>query len=228
VSLPDSTQAAALDAEVIKPVFFAWLDIDTDPIRANTSGKNITPTGTGDPDLDDFEFFGISGQFVDISPVSYKQGGSDSVTAQLSGIPGLDDDTLALIGDPANWRGRDARLWRIVRDASNVQQGGFHAYYTGKMTSLSHSGNADGQLLNVTIEGYLSVFSEASNNTYLSQTRYDSGDLSPQAAIAIANGNYTGAAGGSGGGAGSGAGSGAGVRARKDNWSVPDGLGGVL
>jgi len=205
VSLPDSTQIAALDAEVIKPVFFAWLDIDTDPIRANTSGKNVTPIGTGDSDLDGHEFFGISGQFVDISPVSFKQGGSDSVTATLSGIPGLDDDTLALIEDPANWRGRDARLWRIVRDASNVQQGGFHAYYTGKMTSLTHSGSAESELLTVTIEGYLSVFSAPSNNTYLSQSRYDSGDLSAQAAIAIANGDYGGAAaspvsGGSGGG----------------------------
>jgi hypothetical protein len=193
MSLPDSTQAAALSDEVIKPVFFAWLDIDTDPIRANTAGKNITPSGTGDADLDDLEFIGISGAFVDISPVSFRQGGSDSVTAQLSGIPGLDDDTLALIDDKANWIGRDARLWRIARDASNVQQGGFHAYYTGKMTDLHHNGSGENQQLTVTIEGYLSVFSAPSNNTYLSQTRYDSGDLSPQAAIAIANGNYTGA-----------------------------------
>ena len=194
MSLPDAGQVAALDDPVIKPVFFAWLDIDTDPIRANTSGKDITPSGTGDTDLDGFEFIGISGQFVDISAVSYRQGGSESVTAQLSGIPGLDDDTLALIDDRANWSGRDARLWRIVRDSSNVQQGGYHAYYTGKMTGLTHTGSGENQVLQVTIEGYLSVFSAPSNNTYLSQTRYDSGDLSPQAAIAIANGDYGGAA----------------------------------
>lgn len=191
MSLPDATHAAALSASVIKPVFFAWLDIDTDPVRANTSGVDLTPTGTGDADLDDFEFFGISGDFVDISPVRYRSGGSESVTARLSGIPGVDDDTLALLADKANWQGRDARLWRIVRNAANVQQGGFHAYYTGKMVGLTHGGSpADGLALTVTIEGYLSVFSEASNRTYLDQQRYDSGDESARAAIAIANGNY--------------------------------------
>jgi hypothetical protein len=204
MSLPDSTQAAALDAEIIKPVFFAFLDIAGDPIRANTSGVNVTPTGTGDGDLDGLEFIGISGDFVDISAVSFKQGGSESVTATLSGIPGLDDETLAQIEDPANWRGREARLWRVVRNAANVQQGGYHAYYTGKMTALKHSGSAAGELLTVTIESYLAVFSVASNRTYLDQERYDSGDLSAQAAIAIANGDYGSAAtGGAGGGTGS-------------------------
>lgn len=193
MSLPDTTHAAALDADIIKPVFFAWLDIDTDPVRANTSGADITPTGTGDTDLDGFEFIGITGDLVDVSPVRYKEGGSESVTAQLSGLAGLDDDVLALIEDPANWRGREARLWKIVRDAENVQQGGFHAYYTGRMTALRHSGSSTGQMLTVTIESYLATFSEASNRTYLDQERYDSGDLSAQAAIAIANGNYTGA-----------------------------------
>jgi hypothetical protein len=194
MSLPDATHAAALSEPVIKPVFFAWLDLDGDPVRANTSGKNITPTGTGDSDLDGHEFLGIAGDVVNISPVRYKPGGSDSVTAELSGIPGIDDDTLELLADRANWQGRDARLWRIIRNASNVQQGGYHAYYTGKMVGLTHGGSpASGLKLVVTIEGYLSAFSEASGRTYLDQARYDAGDESARAAIAIANGNYTGA-----------------------------------
>ena len=68
------------------------------------------------------------------------------------------------------------------------------------MTALKHSGSAEGQQLSVTIESYLAVFSVASNRTYLDQERYDSGDLSAQAAIAIANGNYTGAITGRGNG----------------------------
>lgn len=191
MSVPDPVHAAALDEPIIKPVFFAWLDLDGDPIRANTSGKNITPAATGDSDLDGHEFLGIDAKFVSISAVRYRPGGSESVTAELSGIPGIDDDTLALLADRANWQSRDARLWRIVRNAANVQQGGYHAYYTGKMTNLSHGGApADGLKLTVTIEGYLSAFSEASNRTYLDQARYDSGDESARAAIAIANGNY--------------------------------------
>lgn len=195
MSLPDATASAALSEAVIKPVFFVFLDIDGGQVRANTSGANVTPTGTGFPEMDDEEFIGLSASFVDITPVRYAPGGSQSVTATLSGIPSVDDETLALIGDKANWRGRDARLWRVIRNSLNVQQGGFHAYYTGKMTSLSHGGDAAGQVIKVTIESYLAVFSEASNRTYMDQERYDPGDLSARAAVAIANGNFDGSLG---------------------------------
>lgn len=194
MSLPDATHSAALDASVILPVWFVYLDIDTDPVFANTSGADFTPSGTGDADLDGHEFLGISARFVEVSSVRIGAGGSQSVTATLSGIQGLDADDLALLADRAKWQSRDARLWRIVRDASGTQQGGFHAYYTGKMVDLAHSGNTEGQVLTVTIEGYLSVFSEASGRTYLDQERYDSGDHSARASIAIANGDYGGAA----------------------------------
>lgn len=217
MSLPDASHVAALSEPVVYPVFFAWLDIAGDPVRANTSGRNITPSGTGDPDLDGFEFLGISGDLVDISPVRYRDGGSETVTAELSGIPGIDDDTLALLADRSNWQGRDARLWRIVRNAAKVRQGGYHAYYTGKMVALSHGGSPeDGIRLSVTIESYLSVFSDASNRSYLDQERYDPDDLSARAAIAIANGNYTGAL----------TRSGSGGRGNPDNiphWKLPGG-----
>lgn len=193
MSTPDATAIAALQAEVIKPVWFALLDFVGDPVRANTSGADVTPTGTADPDLDDEEFIGISGAVVSVSPVKFAPGGSSSVTAELSGIPGLDDDTIALLEDPANWRGRNARLWRIIRNAANVQQGAYHNYYTGKIVGVSHSGSAEEQRIRVTIESYLAVFSQASNRTYMDQSRYDPDDNSAAAAVAIANGNYTGA-----------------------------------
>lgn len=193
MSLPDTTFSAALDADVIKPVWFAWLDIAGDPVRANTSGRDITPTGTGDTDLDGQLFFGITARLVSVSPVRAREGGSETVTAQLSGIQGLDADDLALLADPAAWRGRDARLWCIIRNAANVQQGGFYPYYTGKMVALTHRGDARGQTISVTIESYLAVFSSPSNRTYLDQARYDPGDESARASIAIANGNYGGA-----------------------------------
>lgn len=163
------------------------------PVRANTSGTDITPSGSGDPDLDGLVFMGITARFVDVTPVRQKEGGSDTVTASLSGIQGLDDDDLDLLSNPDNWRGRDARLWRIVRNESQEQQGGFHAYYTGKIVALTHAGSSEGQTIRVTIESYLSVFGSPSNRTYLDQEKYDPGDLSARATIAVANGNYTGA-----------------------------------
>lgn len=188
MSVPDPTAAAALEADIIKPVFFAWLDIDTDPVRANSSGHDITPASTGDSDLDDELFIGIGHMFVDIGSVKVSDQGTESVTAKLSGLPVIDEDALELLGDSANWQGRIARLWRVIRNAANVQQGGFQPYYTGYMTALEIGGDADGQVISVTIETYLAAFSAAPNRTYLDQKRYDSGDQSAKAAIAIANG----------------------------------------
>ena len=208
MTLPDPTAGAALSGEVIKPAYFAFLDFVGDPVRANSTGANLTPSGTGDADLDGFEFLGISHQFVTISSIRVAQGGSNSVIASLSGLPVLDGDTLTLIGDPANWQGRVARLWRIIRDEANTQQGGFQPYYTGYMTALDISGLGAGQTIDVTIETYLAAFSQASGRTYLDQERYDAGDLSAKAAIAIANGvsgvvgNTPGTPGNGGGGGG--------------------------
>ena len=70
------------------------------------------------------------------------------------------------------------------------------------MVSLAQAGSASEQKISVTIESYLAVLSQPSNRTYMDQSRYDSGDNSAAAAIAIANGNFTGALAGSGGASG--------------------------
>jgi hypothetical protein len=111
------------------------------------------------------------------------------VTARLSGIRGLDDDDRALLADPANWQGRTVRMWRMIRNAVDEQQGGIQHYYTGYMMALSHIGSASGLTLELTIESYLAAFSQASGRTYLDQESFDEEDLSARAALAIANGN---------------------------------------
>jgi hypothetical protein len=188
MSRPDAAASAALDAAHIKPIFFVYLDVLGDVLRANSSGADATPASTGDTDLDGLLFTGIGAAFVDISSVKVQGGGSDSVTATLSGLPEIDGDVLNTIGNRANWQGREARLWRVIRDGANVQQGGFQHYYTGYMTALNIEGTAESQTITVTIETYLAAFSAPSNRTYLDQERYDAGDLSARAAIAIANG----------------------------------------
>lgn len=188
MTLPDPVATAALGDDVIKPVFFVYLDILTDPVLANSSGVDMTPSGSGDPDLDGKLFTGISHQFVNISPVRVESGGSQPVTAQLSGLPVIDADTLNLLGDRKNWQSRKARLWRVIRDAENTQQGGFQPYYTGYMTALDIDGEPGSQIITVTIETYLAAFSRASGRTYLDQERYDPGDLSARAASSMANG----------------------------------------
>lgn len=188
MSRPDAAASAALDAPVIRPVFFCYLDIVGDPLRACTAGRSYSFSGTGDPDLDGFSFDGVDPTVVDIGPVRNKDGGADSVTAKLSGIVTLDADLLNIVGNKANWQGRTARLWRMIRDENGDQRGAVQHYYTGWMTSLAIGGSPESQTINLTIESYLAAFSKASGRTYLDQETFDPGDLSARAAIAVANG----------------------------------------
>jgi hypothetical protein len=188
MSRMDAAASAALDARIIRPVFFVYLDVIGDPLRACTAEMSLQPFGSGDPDLDGHVFDALNPTIVDIGPVAMKSGGSDSVTAQLSGLVGLDDDLLAVIGDRQNWQGRVARLWRMIRDEGGTQRGAIQHYYTGYMVSLDISGSPESQTIDLTIESYLVAFSQASNRTYLDQSSYDPGDLSAKASIAIANG----------------------------------------
>ena len=190
MSRPDAVASAALDGQVIRPVFFCYLDILGDPLRACTAGRSLKLDGTGDEDLDGFVFDGIDPTVVEIGPVRAKDGGSDAVTAKLSGLVTLDNELLNLVGDPANWQGRTARLWRMIRDEDGAQRGAIQHYYTGWLTALNiNLDPAAGQTISLTIEAYLAAYSQASNRSYMDQELFDAGDLSPRAAMAIANGN---------------------------------------
>lgn len=187
-SRPDAAALAQLGAEIIQPRFFAWLDIVGDPVRATTWPVSLIPSGTGDPDLDGYEFVALDPTLVSVSQVRATVAGTSTVTAQLSGLILPDADLFAVIGDPANWRGREARLWQAVLNAAGAQQGGIWNYYTGRMTNLSIRGSAEAQVVEVEIETYLAILAPASNRTYLDQSYFDPDDRSAEASIAIANG----------------------------------------
>lgn len=188
MSRPDAAASAALDDEIIKPVYFAFVDFLNVPIRANTSARDVAVTGTGDADLDGFTFAGMTADIVDVGPVTNAEGGSQTVEVRLSAAIDLDNAMLNEIGDSANWQGRTFRLWRVIRDEALNQQGGFQHYYTGYMIDLSIDAAPGSQLMTVQIENYIAAFTQASNRTYLDQADFDPGDLSAQAALGSANG----------------------------------------
>jgi hypothetical protein len=100
VSRPDATATTQLGAQVLRPAFLCWLDIVGDPVRATTWPADLTFTGTGDADLDDFTFLALDPTVTNVSPVKHQDGGSETVTASLSGMILPDADLLTLIGIP--------------------------------------------------------------------------------------------------------------------------------
>lgn len=192
----DSTASAALDAEVIKPRWYAWLDILGDPLRATTGPANVTfPGSVTDPDLQNQTFEAYHPDLVDVSEVKHAQGGGATVTASLSGLITLDAALLNLIANPANWQGRVARFWQGVHDQANVQQGAVVPYHGGFISSIEIEGSAtseDGepgtQKITAVIESFTASWSRGSGRTYMDQQKYDPADLSAAAAVAAANG----------------------------------------
>ena len=185
---PDATAGAALENnQPFLPVYFIYLDFDGDPVRANTSGRDLTLAGTGQPDLDG-EYFGVSPKVVSVSPVRMASGGSKPVTVRASGLPDLDDDLLEAIHNRTAWQSRTARLWQMIRNVDRVPQGAIRHYHTGYMMNVAVRGARGSQIIDLTIESYLASYSAPSGRTYLDAEDFDPGDMSARAAIAIANG----------------------------------------
>lgn len=186
---PDSAAQAALAADVRRPVTFAWLDLKGEPIRVTNAPYSVTIAGTGDEDLDGFTFTAVDPRVVSVGPIKAKEGGTDTLTLQLSGLAGVDDELMTQIGDRTNWAGRDCRLWRAMLDPQSMTRiGSLWAFYTGYMSVPKITGDRQGQVMNLSVESYLAFFGQASNRTYLDQQSFDPGDHSAAYSIAIANG----------------------------------------
>jgi len=186
---PDLAAQAALAERVRRPVTFCFLDIAGEPVRVTDAPYSFTFAGTGDEDLDGFTFEAVDARVVSVGDVKAKEGGTDTLTLTLSGLAGIDGETMNSIGNRANYQGRDARLWKAMLDPVELTRiGAIWPYYTGYMAVPKISGDQTSQTISLEIETYLAFFGQASNRTYLDQASFDPGDLSAELAIAIANG----------------------------------------
>lgn len=188
-SRPDGSANVALAADVRRPVTFCFLDLAGGPIRVTNAPYNFTFSGTGDEDLDGYTYTAVDPRVVSVGPVKAKEGGSDTLSLELSGLAGVDDELMTELGDRANYVGRDCRLWRAMLDPVDLTRlGGLWSYYTGYMSVPKIVGDRTSQTIRLDVESYLAFFGRASNRTYLDQSSYDPGDHSAELAIAIANG----------------------------------------
>lgn len=207
MSDPDLATIAALGAEVVRPAFLGWLDFAGDPIRATTWETSLAITGSGDSDLDGHEFSAVDPRFINVGPVKRQTGGSDTVTVSLSGIVGPDSELLDVLGDETRWKGRFCRLWFVLKHEDGTNVGGFVPYFKGRMVDYSIDCKPTTQTVNLLVETYLAMLTDASNRTYLDQADFDPNDQSAGLTLAVANGAKTAAAlatqGAGGGGFGS-------------------------
>jgi len=191
---PDNDAAAGLDLSLNRPVLFGYFDFLGGAVRVTNAPYSVAFSGTGDEELDGHTFDAVDHRMVALSDITYRDGGMDTVTATLSNLPLIDIDLENELGDPANWRGRTARIWEAVYSPSLTRLGMPWGIMTGYMTNVRHAMDPGGegapgsQTVIVSIEHYLAMATQPSNRSYLAQELYDPNDRSAEAAIAIANG----------------------------------------
>ncbi|WP_338445959.1 hypothetical protein V5F89_12490 [Pelagerythrobacter marensis] len=215
----DAATIEALGQEVVYVQWFAWIDIEGDPVRAVSGVQDIAIGAgeTGDPDLDGHVFEAVPSELTDISDVQHSEDGSETVTARLSGLPLVNSDLLDVVGQKSKWRKREARLWFRVLEPATFGAGGqpvtftplpIHSYYSGYLVGLTVNVGEDDQTIVAAIENYQAALSEGSGLTYLHQSEFDAGDKSAEQTLAASNGiqkaGVRGGAGGGGGGRGGG------------------------
>ena len=185
----NGTVQAVIEGQVVNARWVCYLDVDTDPLRATTGLYNKTFTGTGDVDLDGFTFESYPAELISVSEVQHDESGSNQVAVTMSGLVVNNAAFLALIGDRTKWQGRTARLWWYVVDENETQiTSDVYGYYTGYMNDITINGSPDQQSITMTLEHYLTTLTVTPNKTYGMQKEFDSGDLSAEASVAVANG----------------------------------------
>lgn len=179
---------AALSQPYVRAFMLAYLDIAGDPLRAVLAPHSIrVPAGmTGDDDIDGHLFDALDPRLVDVGPVEHGEGGTEQLTVSLSGTIALDSDLLNLLADPANFRGREAKLFiGLLSGATPVEMRG---HYAGYMSVPVIEGEADSQTISLAIENYLDLFTGGRPaRTLLSQRAYDPDDASGDATAGAAN-----------------------------------------
>lgn len=184
----DSTALTQVESGQFAPAYFIWFDVLGDPIRITTFGQDVTFASTGDADLDGNLFHSFDHRAISVGDVSNTDNGSDTLTVTLSNIASIDSTLMAEIANTANWRGRTVRLWMQVYDPTgSTAKGAVVPYYTGYASSVKIMPAPDSQTIVLDVENYISLFSSASNRSYLNQSDYDAADVSAAATLAAAN-----------------------------------------
>src|SRR5690606_4631556 len=117
---------------------------------------------TGDEDLDGHVFDAVDARLVSISPVRIREDGTETVTLQLSGLAGVDDELMTSLGNKANYQGRDCRLWRAMLDPNTFGRiGAVWPYFTGYMNVPKIVGDQEHQVIQLEVESYLGFLKRA-------------------------------------------------------------------
>lgn len=185
---------AAVAAPVITTALLARLDFQSGPEFLWTGLDRLQPTGTGDPLLDGNTFDPIAeGIAVEVGENTFTQNGSDELQINLAVPAEMNVALAAAQSFPVEYLTRDATIWRAVRlvstDPLAAPIWAIRRIRSGSMYKLEFQFDGSQHLVLLTIESHQSLISNATNQTYLDQSKYDPKDTSQNYAVSCANGS---------------------------------------
>jgi hypothetical protein len=182
----------AISAPVITTALFGRLEFQSEVVFVWTGVGSILVTGSGDSLMDGNTFDALADGVVQIGANSFTKNGSDELTVTLS-VPSEPNTAIAAASVyPSEFRARSAYLWRglLIPPADPLGQPLWviRRIRTGKMDHVEITNDGQSHQFILTIESHQANISNASNQTYLNQKRYDPTDTSQDFAVSIANG----------------------------------------
>lgn len=190
----DSTILAALEAAGITTCILGSLEFKSETVNVWTGAHPLTVKDSTDTLLDGKTFEPmVHGVVLNIGDNSFSMSGSDALDITLA-IPSAPSQAIAAASVfPDEYQGRLATLWRAIMIA-NPTPGvpptwAFRRVRSGSMDTVKISNDGLSHHFTLSIEGHASLISNATNSTYMDQTRFDPTDTSQDYVAACANGD---------------------------------------
>lgn len=185
---------SAIGATQIRTAYLARLEFQSETAFIWTGAHPIQPTGTGDSLLDGNAFNPLAaGVMVDIGENSFSYNGSEELTIVLA-VPTAPSTVIAAASVyPNEYQSRQATIWRALRMPANDPLAPpvwlFRRIRSGAMDKVEIQNDGQSHNFMLTIESHQAQISNATNQSYLDQQRYDPADTSQAHAVSIANGD---------------------------------------
>lgn len=183
ISQPSITTYIAARLNFKNETMFLWTGV----------GSITAPANTGDALLDGKTFDSISHELIEIGENTFSTTGSGELTVSLN-VPADADLTITAAQTiPAEYQGRSAVLWRVVKlvqsDPLAAPTWYFRRIRSGTMDKVEVQADGMSHKFTLTIESHSGKISNATNQTWLNQRQYDPNDSSQDFAPSIANGD---------------------------------------
>lgn len=175
------------------PVWFVYLDIEGDPVRAWTApwNKTFAADETGDPLLDGFTFLGV-GSIGQVGEIADGLSGGGPVTLTLPAVDPAETAFNEIVAEARNWQWRRGVVWHSYVNGETGQL--LYApkrRRSGRMDNLKALDREEDAVITVDIESHAAHASVALESRYAEQPEVDPTDISQSWVHDLANKKIT-------------------------------------